>query len=168
MKAFDRLIRAGVPVWEAAEIIEWYKLQGDDNALEKYITEIEGRNRVPAIEPEPNREERGRLHCKGANKRAWTQLGRYIYRPCLARLLDGRLTKRERRLGRVSPAAGLDAAHNPGHLPGLLHRGRFCHRSPTRNIYPRPVRSRRLCVRGRFVGQLGFQRRSPIVLLGKE
>lgn len=49
MKAFERLIRAGVPVWEAEEIIEWYKLQGDDNALEKYITEIEGRNRVPAI-----------------------------------------------------------------------------------------------------------------------
>lgn len=49
MKAFERLIRAGVPVWEAAEIIEWYKLQGDDNALEQYITEIEGRNRVPAI-----------------------------------------------------------------------------------------------------------------------
>ena len=49
MKAFDRLIRAGVPVWEAAEIIEWYKLQGDDNALEKYITEIEVRHRVPAI-----------------------------------------------------------------------------------------------------------------------
>ena len=49
MKAFERLIRAGVPVWEAAEIIEWYKLQGDDNALEKYIAEIEGRNRVPAL-----------------------------------------------------------------------------------------------------------------------
>ena len=49
MKALERLIRAGVPVWEAAEIIEWYKLQGDDNALEKYITEIEGRNRVQAI-----------------------------------------------------------------------------------------------------------------------
>lgn len=49
MKAFERLIRAGVPVWEATEIIEWYKLQGDDSALEKYIAEIEGRNRVPSL-----------------------------------------------------------------------------------------------------------------------
>lgn len=49
MKALERLIRAGVPVWEATEIIEWYKLQGDDNALEKYIAEIEGRKRVPAL-----------------------------------------------------------------------------------------------------------------------
>ena len=46
MKAFERLIRAGVPVWEATEIIEWYKLQGDDNALEKYIAEIEVRKRA--------------------------------------------------------------------------------------------------------------------------
>lgn len=49
MRAFERLIRAGVPVWEAAEIVEWYRLQGDDNALEKYIAEIEGRNRVLAL-----------------------------------------------------------------------------------------------------------------------
>mgnify|MGYP004639343317 FL=1 len=49
MKTFERLIRAGVPVWEATEIIEWYKLQGDDNALEKYIAEIEVRKRVSAL-----------------------------------------------------------------------------------------------------------------------
>mgnify|MGYP006871921338 CR=1 FL=1 len=49
MRAFERLIHAGVPTGEAAEIIEWYRLQGDDNALEKYIAEIEGRNRVPAL-----------------------------------------------------------------------------------------------------------------------
>lgn len=48
MSTYERLIYAGVSPEEAVEVIAWYRLQGDDNGLEKYISELEERL-VPAI-----------------------------------------------------------------------------------------------------------------------
>lgn len=41
MTALERLICAGLSPEEAQDAIAWYRMQGDDNALEKYIREVE-------------------------------------------------------------------------------------------------------------------------------
>lgn len=47
MTALDRLICAGLSPEEATDVIAWYRMQGDENALEKYIREVE--NYVAAV-----------------------------------------------------------------------------------------------------------------------
>ena len=44
MGAVERLIAAGIRPDCAQETVMWYRAQGDDYGLEKYLTEVESRH----------------------------------------------------------------------------------------------------------------------------
>ena len=48
MTPVERLIAAGIRPDCARETIMWFRAQGDDYGLEKYLNEVEARKGVPA------------------------------------------------------------------------------------------------------------------------
>lgn len=51
MTPVERLIAAGIRPDCARETIMWFRAQGDDYGLEKYLNEVEARKGVPALIP---------------------------------------------------------------------------------------------------------------------
>jgi len=49
MNTVTRLVEAGVSPACAVETVAWFRQQGDDNGLERYIRELEARL-VPAVQ----------------------------------------------------------------------------------------------------------------------
>ena len=66
MGAVERLIAAGIRPDCAQETVMWYRAQGDDYGLEKYLNEVESRHanngEVFLAERKSPQQECGRLH----------------------------------------------------------------------------------------------------------
>ena len=66
MGAVERLVAAGIKKDCAEETVLWYRAQGDDYGLEKYLNEVESRHarsgEVFMAQRKPTRKECGRLH----------------------------------------------------------------------------------------------------------
>lgn len=48
----ERMVAAGMTKDCAAETAMWYMAQGNDGGLEKYVTMLEARNALHALQPE--------------------------------------------------------------------------------------------------------------------
>ena len=53
MTPVERLIEAGIRPDCALETVEWYRTQGDDHILERYIQEAELRHGIQVLQPKP-------------------------------------------------------------------------------------------------------------------
>ena len=53
MTPVERLIEAGIRPDCAVETVEWYRTQGDDHILERYIQEAELRHGIQVLQPKP-------------------------------------------------------------------------------------------------------------------
>lgn len=53
MTYYQRLVATGMNPECAMDAVAWYTLQGDDDGLEKYVTDVERANRhVDRVQPE--------------------------------------------------------------------------------------------------------------------
>lgn len=62
MDMVSRLVSAGIRPDCAVETVAWFRQQGNDAGLERYVNEVEDKYGVQVLQPKPSRAECGRLH----------------------------------------------------------------------------------------------------------
>ena len=62
MDMVSRLVQAGILPDCAVETVAWFRQQGNDAGLERYVNEVEEKYGVRVLQPEPGPAQCGRLH----------------------------------------------------------------------------------------------------------
>ena len=62
MDMVSRLVQAGIRPDCAVETVAWFRQQGNDAGLERYVNEVEEKYGVRVLQPESSPAQCGRLH----------------------------------------------------------------------------------------------------------